>query len=65
MVYMKHPKQGFVKEVKEKHSDLIKSLESKGWYKCTGRKDVSPYKKPVKKKTQKKKVVKKEKSTDK
>ena len=50
MIYMKHPKQGFVKEVKEKHTDLIKSLETEGWYKCAGKKDVSPYKKPVKKK---------------
>tara|TARA_Y100001963_G_C6632286_1_gene376873 strand:+ start:246 stop:434 length:189 start_codon:yes stop_codon:yes gene_type:complete len=62
---MKHPKQGFVKEVKEKHTDLIKSLESEGWYKCAGKKDVSLYKEPVKKKAKKKKSVKKEESTDK
>tara|TARA_Y100000114_G_C11670060_1_gene283324 strand:- start:513 stop:701 length:189 start_codon:yes stop_codon:yes gene_type:complete len=62
---MKHPKQGFVKEVKEKHFDLVKSLESKGWYRCTSKKDISPYKNPVNKKVKKKKVIKKKKSIDK
>tara|TARA_Y100000401_G_scaffold2268_1_gene1669 strand:- start:1637 stop:1789 length:153 start_codon:yes stop_codon:yes gene_type:complete len=47
---MKHPTQGFVKGVKEESSDVIKQLETQGWYRCQSRSDTTPYKEPAKKK---------------
>ncbi len=49
MIYLKHPNQGFIKEVKETSSDIIDQLETQGWYKCKGIKDSTPYKKTSKK----------------
>tara|TARA_R110000824_G_scaffold165201_2_gene341762 strand:+ start:3096 stop:3248 length:153 start_codon:yes stop_codon:yes gene_type:complete len=46
---MKHPTQGFIKELKESASDIIEQLETQGWYKCQDRKDSTPYKQPSKK----------------
>tara|TARA_Y100001973_G_C5162120_1_gene314110 strand:- start:286 stop:468 length:183 start_codon:yes stop_codon:yes gene_type:complete len=54
MAYMKHPTQGFIREVKDASPDIIKQLETHGWYKCQARNDATPYKEPTKKKTTKK-----------
>jgi predicted RNA binding protein YcfA (HicA-like mRNA interferase family) len=48
---MKHPNQGFVKGVKEESPDVIKQLETQGWYRCQSRSDTTPYKEPAKKET--------------
>lgn len=55
MYYMKHPNQGFIKDLKDECDDVIKSLEEKGWYRCQDRNDSTPYKAPTKKKTKKSK----------
>ncbi len=51
--YMKHPTQGFIKGVKEESADVIKQLESQGWYRCQSRSNAAPYKKASKKKAKK------------
>ena len=48
--YMKHPTQGFIKGVKEDCPDVIKQLESQGWYRCQDRNDATAYKASTKKK---------------
>ena len=48
--YMKHPTQGFIKSVKEESADVIKQLETQGWYRCQDRNDSTAYKAPTKKK---------------
>ena len=47
---MKHPTQGFIKSVKEESAEVIKQLETQGWYRCQDRNDSTAYKAPAKKK---------------
>ena len=51
--YMKHPTQGFIRGVKDSSPDVIKQLESQGWYRCQDRNDATPYKAATKKTTKK------------
>ena len=51
--YMKHPTQGFIKGIKDASPDVIKQLESQGWYRCQARNDATPYKAPAKKSAEK------------
>jgi hypothetical protein len=51
---MKHPTQGFIKGVKDSSPDIIKQLESQGWFRCQDRNDPTPYKEVKKKATKKK-----------
>ena len=57
MEYWKHPSQGRVQEVVDKHSEKKKSLKSQGWSRIKGKDDWAPFeeKKPAKKSFKKKK----------
>ena len=53
-MFMKHPTQGFIKEIKEDATQVVAQLETHGWFRCQGKSDATPYKKPATKKKAKK-----------
>ena len=57
MEYWKHPSQGRVQEVVDKHPEKKESLKSQGWYRIKDRNNWTPFeeKKPAKKSFKKKK----------